>query len=272
MSGEFDDLLKKIEQKHLQDPQTASRSMSGRIGRFFRNITDTIGDFLSSHKKGVFLVVLALLVVLAGVYFLARDYLTKRQNFPERNVLFRATNTVYIAGGTETKGAENVDQLSETEVYEGGVESKVGTYLFATGREMRDDIEYFNMDDSQKIRIASATRKPEIVQAGLRLRGSLNFKEQFAEIILDRISKTSQSYHVYKFVPERGLKELEVTVVGLADGGTRMENRMIEVREFLLGWWWGQSLSRRNFSGTICDQSGDRECSPTISGTDPNFG
>lgn len=250
MPGEFDDLLQKIEQKHLQDTETPPKNTSGKIRRYFGSVTDAIGDVLSSHKKGVFIALLVLLVILTGVYFLARDYLTKRQNFPERNVLFRATNTVYIAGGTETKGAENVDQLSETEVYEGGVESKVGAYLFAATRELRDDIEYFNMDDSQKIRIASATRKPEIVQAGMRIRGSLNFKEQFAEIILDRISKTSRSYHVYKFVPERGLKELEVTVVGLADGSTRMENRMTEVREYLLGWWWGKVFR----AGTFLEQ------------------
>ncbi|GAK57278.1 hypothetical protein U27_04243 [Candidatus Vecturithrix granuli] len=251
MPGEFDDLLKKIEQKHLQDTDiTPSKKRFGKIGRFFGKITDAIGDFLSSHKRGIFVALLVLLVVLSGVYLLAKDYLTKRQNYPERNVLFRATNTVYIAGGSEKKGAANVDQYSETEVYEGGVESKVGTYLFATGREVRDDIEYFNMDDSQKIRIASATRKPEIVQAGLRIGGSLNFKEQFAEIISNRASKTPQSYRVYKFVPERGLKELEVSVVSFSDDTMRMETLMTEVREYLLGWWWGKVFR----AGTFLEQ------------------
>lgn len=249
MSGEFDDLLQKIEQKHLQET-TPPPKRFGKIGRFFGKITDAIGDFLSSHKKGIFITLIGLLVILSGVYLLAKDYLTKRQNYPERNVLFRATNSVYIAGGTEKKGTASVDQFSETEVYEGGVESKVGTYLFATGREVRDDIEYFNMDDSQKIRIASATRKPEIVQAGLRVGGSLNFKEQFAEIILSRDSKAPQSYRVYKFVPERGLKELEVSVVSSSDGSTHMETLMTEVREYLLGWWWGKVFR----AGTVLEQ------------------
>lgn len=251
MPGEFDDLLKKIEQKHLQDTGAGPTGKRfGKIGRFFGKITDAIGDFLSSHKRGIFVALIGLLVVLSGVYLLAKDYLTKRQNYPERNVLFRATNTVYIAGGSEKKGAANADQFSETEVYEGGVESKVGTYLFATGREVRDDIEYFNMDDSQKIRIASATRKPEIVQAGLRIGGSLNFKEQFAEIIVSRDSKAPQSYRVYKFVPERGLKELEVSVVSFADGSMRLETLMTEVREYLLGWWWGKVFR----AGTFLEQ------------------
>jgi len=133
------------------------------------------------------------------------------------------------------------------------VESKVGTYLFATTRQLQDDIEYFNMDDSQKIRIASATRKPEIVQAGLRIGGSMNFKEQFAEIIVSGESKAPQSYRVYKFIPERGLKEIEVTVVRYVDGSTRMENRMTELREFGLGWLLGKEFR----AGTSLEQYTD---------------
>jgi len=187
--------------------------------------------------------------VIGGILtlYLAKDYLTKRQNYPERNVLFRSSNVVYVAGGSEARSEKNVDQESITKVYEGGVESKVGTYLFQTVRELREDIEYFNMDNSQKIRIASATKKPEKVQAGLRIGGSLNFREQFAEIILGEKSKAPQDYSVYKFIPERGTKEKEITIVENVDGTRQMENRMTELRTWPLGWYWGKVFRKGTF-------------------------
>ena len=246
MSQDLDDLLKRIRQKHLneEDDSSGQAGKSKKVSRFFARIADAIGEFLEAHTKSVAIAIGVLMLVLVVIFWLTEDYVTKRQNYPERNVLFRSTNVMYIAGSSEEKGTESADQLSETQVYEGGIESKVGTYLFTTTRETRDDIESFNMDNSQKIRIASATKKPEVVQAGLRIGGSVNFKEQLAEIILDRESKAPQSYHVYKFVPERGLEEIEVTIVEKPDGSMVLENRMVEKREFLLGWLWGKAFRR----------------------------
>lgn len=243
MPQEQDDLLKRLQQKHLSSATPTGKRRS-RLAELAIKVADAIGDFLGRHTKLVMIALAVLMTLLVGVFFLAKDFLTKRQNFPERNVLYRATNTVYISGGSEMKGTKSTDQLAESQIYEGGLESKVGTYLFTTTREVRDDIEYFNMDNSQKIRIASATRKPEIVQAGLRLGGSLNFKEQYAQIITEPRQKTPQSYRVYKFVPERGSKEVEATIIERADGSTMLENRMIELREFALGWLWGKEFRR----------------------------
>ena len=184
MSEEFDDLIQRIRQKHLGEKPSEKPSRRGKFSGWRQKTAEHIGDFLVNHKKIVLFGLLSIVVVLAGVYVLAKDYLTKRQNFPERNVLFRSTSVVYIAGGSEEKGTKEVDQLVETEVYEGGIESKVGTIFFTTQREIRDDIEYFSMYNTKEMRVASATRKPEIVQAGLRIGGSLNFKEQLAEIII----------------------------------------------------------------------------------------
>ena len=246
MSHEQDDLLKRIEEKHLSSARNAPENAGWRdkITSALRKAGDAVGGWLERHTK---LVTIGLAVMMAAfvlVFLLAKDYLTKRQNFPERNVLFRATNVLYVSGGSEVKGTKSTDQLSETQVYEGGLESKIGTFLFTTTREIRDDIEYFNMDNSQKIRVASATRKPEVVQAGLRLGGSLNFKEQYAQIIVGQRAKAPQSYRVYKFVPERGMKELEVTIIGDAEHVMTMENRMIETREYGLGWLWGKEFRR----------------------------
>ncbi len=249
MPGDIDDLLSRIQKKHLKEKEPDKRP--GRCSALLNKIAEVIANVLSRYRKVVLIALVCALIAGVGVYFLAKDYLTKRLNYPERNVLFRATNVTYVAGGGEDKGVESVDQSSETEVYEGGgLESKVGTILFSSVRELRDDIEYFNIYNSQEIRIASANRKPEKVQAGLRLRGSLNFKEQFAQIIVGGDSKAPQSYRTYKFVPERGLEELEITVVSNADGMNAMETRMIERREFLLGWLWGKAFR----SGTSLEQ------------------
>ncbi len=244
MPQEHDDLLKRLQQKHLSSSQTPTGTRRSRLAEFAIKIADAIGDFLGRHTKLVMIVLAVVMTLLVGVFFLAKDFLTKRQNFPERNVLYRATNVVYISSGSEMKGTKSTEQLSEAQVYEGGLESKVGTYLFTTTRETRDDIESFNIDNSQKIRIASATLKPEIVQAGLRIGGSLNFKEQYAEIITAQQTTAPQSYRVYKFGPERGLKEVEATIVEQPDGTTILENRMIELREFLFGWFWGKEYRR----------------------------
>ena len=247
MPEEFDDLIRRIEDKHLGQSAPEEQRQPWKIALWKFNIGERIGDLLVAHKKLVLIGMLVIAAVLVGVFVLTEDYVTKRQNYPERNVLFRSTSVVYIAGGSEEKGTKDVDQLIETEVYEGGVESKVGTIFFTTQREIRDDIEYFNVYNTKEMRVASATRKPEIVQAGLRIGGSLNFKEQLAEIIVSDETKAPQSYHVYKFVPERGRQEIEVTIVEEPDGTTRLDNRMIERRGFLLGWRYGKEYRAGTF-------------------------
>lgn len=241
MTENIDDIIKRITEKHLEVPSEPSKSRS--------RLAETCGSFFRRHKKGSLIAFLCISIAGTVLYVLLADFLTKRQNYPERNVLFRAMSVMEITG-TEGKKEKDVDKQCDTLVYAGGTVSKVGTYQLRTVREVREDIEYFNMDDMQKIRIASATRKSEAVQAGLRVGGSLNFKEQFAEIILTRESKALQSYHVYKFVPERGLNEVEVAVVRKEDGKTTVVNRMIEMRESLIGWMWGKEFR----AGTFLEQ------------------
>jgi len=193
--------------------------------------------------------IITLGVLSVPTFFLFKDFVTKRQNYPERNVLFRASNTTYLAGIRGKEETKHIDEESINKFYSGGGrESKVGTYLMETTREVRGDIEYYNMDNSQKIRIASATQKPEKFQAGLRIGGSLNFREQFAEIVLGSKSKAAQKYMVYKFAPERGFKEKDVDVIENEDGSRQMVNRLTEYRTFPLGWMFGKNLYRAGTS------------------------
>ena len=139
MSHEQDDLLKRIEEKHLSSARNAPENAGwrGKITSALRKVGDAVGGWLERHTKLVTIGLSVMMAVFVLVFLLAKDYLTKRQNFPERNVLFRATNVLYVSGGSEVKGTKSTDQLSETQVYEGGLESKVGTFLFTTTRNPR---------------------------------------------------------------------------------------------------------------------------------------
>ncbi len=191
----------------------------------------------------------SLLAALPTWYF-STDYLTKRQNYPERNVLFRSSNITTIAGNQEGKLATRSDRDSATQFYRGGnIESKIGTFLCRSNRELRGDIEFYNLNNSQDIRIASATQKPERFQAGLRLNGSMNFREQFAEIVSDQGKKAKRNYAVYKFAPERGFIERDVDVVENEDGKRVVYNRLSEPRN-IIGWFLGKHPYR---AGTLLE-------------------
>lgn len=217
-------------------------------------------------KKTAAALAIASAISAPTLYFLGKDFLVKRQNYPERNVLFRTSNTVYVAGNEE-KIKTKADKESVTQFFSGGIESKVGTYLFETKREERGDIEYYSLDNSQRIRVASSTQKPEKFQAGLRVGGSLNFREQFAEVILDSERKDSEKYMVYKVSPERGWKNIDSDVVEFPEerglktnepgiiestGDKKivrlMVNRLVEKRNSL-GWLYGKNFR----DGTILE-------------------
>ena len=195
-------------------------------------------------KFGIYAALIAGVMSIPTCY-LTKDFLTKRQNYPERNVLFRSSNVTYLAGNEDQKKTARADKESVTLFYEGGgVESKIGTFLFKTSREIRGDIEYYNMDGSSNIRNASSTQKYEKFQAGLRFEGGTNYREEFAELVLGKGSKSPQNYVVYKFAPERGLSELDVDVLDHVDGRRELINRLKEKRTFPLGLFWGKFLYR----------------------------
>src|SRR3989344_3049087 len=195
-------------------------------------------------KFGIYTALIAGVLSIPTCY-LTKDFLIKRQNYPERNVLFRSSNVTYLAGNEDQKKTARADKESVTLFYEGGgVESKIGTFLFKTSREIRGDIEYYNMDGSNNIRNASSTQKYEKFQAGLRFEGGTNYREEFAELVLGKGSKSPQNYVVYKFAPERGLSELDVDVLDHVDGRRELINRLKEKRTFPLGLFWGKFLYR----------------------------
>ncbi len=178
-------------------------------------------------------------------FALTKDYVTKRQDYPVRNVLFSAINEINVAGNKAPGAAARADFKSDIKVYEGeGIEAKLGTILFETKRETKGDIRSYQMNDSDNRRIAVSTNKSERFQSGWSFRGSLNFREEFAHQILSHDSKeTPRNYTVYKLAPERGFYERDIDVVDNLDGTRIIVNRLVETRS-LLGWYFGRELFR----------------------------
>jgi len=204
--------------------------------------------------------------ILGGL--LTYDSLTKRQDYPVRNVLFKTTHTSYFAGNQEKKAAEKADQEVIIKINEGGgIESKVGTYLGESVRETRGDAQYFAIENSQKRRIAMATQKPERFQSGLDINGTMNYREEKAELLpFDRDmptgTKSSSKYMVYKLEPERGWKQNDIDVIefpaernlgenepGVIENDPNvpgkkdvrlMANHLVETRN-AIGWWLGKN-------------------------------
>ena len=224
--------------------------------------------------------------ILGGV--LTHDFLTKRQDFPVRNVLYKTTHTTYIAGNKEKKAADKADQEIIVKVNEGGgVESKVGTYICETSRERRGDAQYFGVENSQRRRIAMATQKPEKFQAGWSFRGTMNYKEEKAELLLADDAapvktKSSLKYMVYKLDPERGWRQNDIDVMefpfehGLRENepgiiendpsapGKKdirvMVNHLVETRN-ALGWFFGKHFRTQTLLEDFASTPENRELS-----------
>jgi len=185
--------------------------------------------------------------VLGGIagFVLTKDYVTKRQDYPVRNVLFSAINEINVAGNKAPGAQARADFESNIKVYEGeGIEAKLGTILFESKRETKGDIRSYQMNDSDNRRISVSTNKSERFQSGWSIRGSLNFREEFAHQILSSGSKeTPRNYTVYKLSPERGLYERDIDVVDNPNGQRTIFNRLVETRS-LLGWYFGKETFR----------------------------
>ncbi len=190
-------------------------------------------------------------ILTIGGGFAFRDYIIKRQDYPVRNVLYSTSNVTNLSGNKGEGSSQKADRELTIQYFSGsGIESKTGTYLFETKREIRGNTTSYSMNNSQKILIAVATERPERFQAGIRLNGALNYREQFAQIIADIKENIPKKYTVYKIAPERGLEERDIDVVDNPNGSRIIINRLIEGRTFPLGWLFGKERFR---SGTFLE-------------------
>jgi len=208
------------------------------------------------------------------------DFYSKGQNYPERNVLFTTKHeTTFYAGGTGKESSTKLDKKTVISFSEGGgIESKVGPFLFETTRASKGDEEDYSMKNPQNMAIAYSKQKSEIFQGGWRAGGSTNFREELAVLVLSPILKAPKKYMVYKLAPERGWSESDVDVVefpierGLGENEPGiietietekgkeekirlMVNRLVENRT-ILGWCYGKDPYRK---GTLLE---DFEATP----------
>lgn len=236
MTEPIDDVIARINRRSRQ------QGKSGPVKRG-SGFTGLFAALFTRHARlftGVFIGLCAAAgLALLTLYLLYAEAIEKRQHFPERNVLFRSTNVTYVAGTTESRSFADLDREAVYKVYEGSGESKVGTYLFESTRETRGEVETYNLDNSQKIRIVSAIRKPELVQAGISISGGITFREEIAEIILPD-GKSRQKYMLYKFIPERASREREMTFTEDSAGDRHLESRIVDLRYGPHGWLWGK--------------------------------
>lgn len=199
-----------IDRRAEELKQKLKESNSGRWNNFKEKSKHYLRNTLISG-------LIAATFLAPAAYFFTKDAVTKRQDYPERNVIMRTTNTTKIAGSKEKRAAESSDRESTTYFSEGGgEESKVGTREAHAIRSITGDIEYYTLYNTENKRIASSNYKFERAQAGWRVGGAMNYKEEFAEIVLGNMKKSSDKYVVYKFAPERGFEQIDTDVVEFA--------------------------------------------------------
>ncbi|MCB9359641.1 hypothetical protein H6503_06950 [Candidatus Woesearchaeota archaeon] len=233
---DIDSIVDSFEHKHLGKKHS-------KVGDATEKLSDRVMDAFS-RMKSKFVIGTAIVAASAALIggYLWVEYALGRQDYPIRNVVFKAQEEVKISGGSEDKGSDEIDKEVEIEFREGGVagdvESKIGTYHLLTKRSISADLERYDVHDSQYQRIASASKRPERVQSGGSLRAKLVFNEELAEVTKPGESKSDKHYSNYQFIPERGWKEREVTVMD--ENGDRVLKKMLtEHRTPILGFFYG---------------------------------
>lgn len=190
--------------------------------------------------KGVVGVLAAATIGTPIAYFLAKDYATKRQNYPERNVIYRAAEARYLQGASEGKDSSRVDSEAHVTIKHGETkETRIGNILAEYDFVARDDYEEFEGSDANNIRFVHTVQKREIVQGGLRLHGSNSFVEEGSVLGINKTDYRDPDLVTYEFKPERGMSEVEISVRRNPDGTRTLLNKLTENRAKVLGWAWG---------------------------------
>ncbi|MFH0925857.1 MAG: hypothetical protein V1872_09580 [bacterium] len=243
MNEDIKDIIDKINTKHLKNlPSAQDKRKPSKIKQRFSNYTNKlrrlIGDYLDNHKKGVVIVVLSGILLLIVASYFGADFVTKRQDYPIRKVLYQCQESTSFAGREGHLSSKYADRSSVSIITQGNTDgTKLGEMLGIFKNEITDETLVYQLEDKSKTRIAYTPKKREIVQAGLRLKGSVNFSEEFAELI-DKPGK----FITYSFIPERGRKNIEINVLVDEEGRPNFVNELVTYREIPLGSIWGTNF------------------------------
>ncbi|MDH5802746.1 MAG: hypothetical protein OEZ68_18240, partial [Gammaproteobacteria bacterium] len=254
MSESIIAIVNRIHDKYLHDIPSKDATRGDRFKASMRKLL----QFLLMRKKLVLLALLLLTICFFVLLFLMEDYLTKRQAYPIRHVLFQCNETVQFSRGKIGRQDRFWDRDARTIIQKGNSDgTKLGDILGIQKLETTDEGGQYQLEDKDKTRIAYAVTKLEPVQAGISFTGTLDFRETYAEILGE-----NDRFINYRIIPERGAHNLEVNVIADAEGNKKLVNKLITYRSKPLGVLWGtrfrSATSLDEFLDTPKNQSKER--------------
>lgn len=231
MSPSDEDLVRRVRRKYLADrgDERPGRRLASWLGGAVQRLLAAAGGAAARHP--VFCASLLGLLALAGAvaFWFSYDFLTKRQSFPIRSVIFHAQEDIYYSGGDALENSNLIDRESSTTLVEGGSDvTKLGRLLGKVKRDVSDELAMYQIENENKRRLVHAWEKREVIQGGPRLRGSLTYVEQFGELI-----GQPGGFLSYSVLPERGYTERQLFVIESADGVKTCSGELIERRGWL---------------------------------------
>lgn len=247
MVDNSDDLTDRINEKYFgksiskKKEKKKKSKLYNAFSGIARKSLDTTVDFLTGHKKAVGITSLGVITVAIIFYFLGMDYLTKRQPYPIRNVLYHVQNTVSYSGGEKEQNARTTDRQNTSMIYSGSTDitdaTRLGDLLGKFVSVESDEQMQYDLENQDKTRIAYAIKKHEAIQSGLRIRGTINYKEQNAGIVGE-----SKHFVTYSFIPERGTKHIRLNVLVDENDNRTLVNELVMSRTLGIGTFFGEKF------------------------------
>ncbi len=187
--------------------------------------------------------------LLTGGWFF-HDYITKRQDFPSRNILYQCQAHVNFEGGELGKSAEDIDKISRYTIHRGEERgTKIGDKLATFVKNVTDEMDHYRLENLNNRRLAFATAKSERLQAGTRLRGYIDFGElqskMFQKPASEEELKGDQSgpkFITFSFIPERGWNDRELHVLMDENDDLHLVNELVTYRHNPLAAIWGTNF------------------------------
>lgn len=221
-------------------------------------------NLYSKVKTGI-AITAAAAILTSGL--LTVDYLTKRNNYPERDVIFRATQQVELIGGEEKQDENSIDRKEDITIYAGNVEgaiTKQQDILATSERIVNDDQVTYHLKNNVNNRVANGVVRDEKVQSGLSISGAWNYREQIGYFPKDREvnpfeNPNEDAFIILRIEPERGLNEVEINFLR-QEGKLHLKTRLVEGRSVGLGWLYGKNYR----SGTTLEKYTSSEEDPKV--------
>ncbi len=169
-------------------------------------------------------------IAITGAALLTYDYFTKPQDYPIRDLVYDAQESVYFADDIPAEGSSDVDREAIISMNKGDAQgTKVGDLIGIAKIETTQTSTKYELENKNKNRIAYGQEKKETVQGGLRLFGATKFIEQYAELIGD--SREKEKLWIYEWNEDRSLKHTQLNVIEDENGNKNFVNVLDTFRD-----------------------------------------